>query len=248
MILKTFYFFSFKGVIPDNNSVSIFLFFKLFLLLFFTQFILSIPILILRDLEFIKSTNHAISSSLETNASMQNILKIGLSVGVIYPIIEELIFRFSLTITNANNVIIGLALVSSHIITIFFNFFVYFGFDLGLYSYVLQFTIFILFFIPIITHFLPKTIIYLIVEFINSNSRLFVFCFSLLFAINHIFVSDETDYLLLYILILLPFFFAGYFYSFIRLWLGFKYSVLFHGAYNIVLLSIKILNQSIFIH
>ena len=248
MLLKKFYFFSVKGVIPDNNSVSIFLFFKLFLLLFLTQFILTMPILILRDLEFIKSINHPISSSLERDASMQNILKLGLSVGVIYPIIEELVFRFSLIITKANNVIIGIALVSSYIITVFFNFFVYFEFDLGLYSSVFQFTIFVLFFIPVITHFLPKTIIYSIVEFINSNSRLLVFCFSLLFAINHILVSDKTDYLLLYILILLPFFFAGYFYSFIRLWLGFKYSVLFHGAFNLVLLSIKILNQSIFIY
>ncbi len=247
MILKKFYFFTAKGVLPDKNSVGISLLFKLFFFLFFAQMILYVPILYLRDFEFIKNIKHPIILFLEKDASISNILGLGLLVGLVHPLMEELIFRYTLIITKINSCIIGIALFLSYIITVFFNFSAYLGFSMGIYAFSIQFIIFVIIFIPIITKILPRTIIYSIIEFVKSNSRILVFCSSLLFAIIHIGVSDKTDYFLLYIIILMPFFFAGYFYSFVRLWLGLRYSVLLHGTFNIVLFSIKLINYYILI-
>lgn len=241
-MLYNFIKFTTKGIIPSKKGRIIPTVLKLFVFLYLSQIILFVPIFFLKKLELVTDTIHPIQTFLENANTSYDKLNAILIVGVIYPIIEELTFRYPLFLKKKQQFNIALALIFSYIITWSFNIFEYIeiDLDLGWYSFAIQYITITFMLIPVIKRTLKYVNLVNAIEFIDDNSRWFIFISSTLFTLVHLLVSDTTEYVVFYLIILLPYFFSGYFYSFVRCWYGIRYSVILHSAFNLTLFFTKL--------
>jgi hypothetical protein len=231
------------GEIPSKDNQSVSVFFKAFFLTLSASFILTIPIVILADLKLIIEVERPVQIILSRDYSLNTVLVLTSLAGVIHPIIEELAFRYSLVFSKENEIAIGVSFIISAALAYFYDFFAHIKVDLGWYSFSVQFILFTITLIPVIKRLLNIANLTTISHFVKSNTKLLTFIFSTLFALAHIETTHTTDYYILYLIIFLPFFFSGYIFSFIRCWLGLKYSILLHGSHNFLLIIFTLINH-----
>ena len=150
--------------------------------------------------------------------SISSISPIGLlSALLLAPLIEESLFRW--------------ALVRNEIIKYFLYIFI---------------SMCILFFIEIYSGILFISIFSVILFIKNRKNieselsfRVFILFGSLAFSIIHIPVINGATIMIDILMALLAFFPIGLFFSFVRIQVGIKYSILIHGIYNLIILSIN---------
>jgi hypothetical protein len=241
MLISDFIKFIVKGETPYKSRRSISTMLKLLLFLIAMMFMLAAPIFILIDMGLIDNVKSPVQISLEENDSPSSILTLIIMVGVIYPIIEELAFRYSLLFTQKSKIALGTAFILSFIISKDYNFFTHLGINIEEYNFVPQFIVVSIILILVLRNLFEKINTSILHDFINNNVRTITFVSSSLFAIYHLEITHTTEHFILNIVILSPFFLMGYIFSFVRHWLGISYSIILHGSYNTTLMVISLI-------
>lgn len=157
-------------------------------------------------------------------------------VVILHPLIEELSFRLILN-PKRRNLFFGSGFLVSYVILLFSNVHKVIpinrevSFDL-LFIVIGSLGALGLFYIS-------KIISIDFSDFVKNRTALFVFITSLLFAISHFFVIGRTDFYILYVPLLLPYFLKGYILAYARLSLGFGYAVLCHSLNNLFFFALN---------
>ena len=223
-ILKGVFFFFKKGIIKNQNNENILYILKFFLLLIFVKFFCIMIIVfftVFFDFEIIKKVNQ-----MEKSFILGSRL---LTVSLVAPIFEEILFRLPLRYSRLN-ISLALSIFVFVMLSLVLNV-TYYSSNYIILKLIISFFVFISLYI-----FLNKNDQLLNIWW-NKNQLLIIHSTIILFSFAHSFNFKLNLLPSIFILpiIILPQYFSGLFYSYIRLKKGIFYSIVLHISMNSLL-------------
>ncbi len=209
--------------------------FKVFILSYIGLYVVSVPSAILEYFGifqgFEMKTNRIYESIIKNISDYK--LYFLFMVIIIYPILEELTFRLSLTKFHINSIKISFSVFSGMIIYFLIGKYLWMPQEYYLFFLMTLFYMFLLSVIIYIPLYLNKIEFLKIENYWNKKPKIIFYAIAILFASLHIFnISIRLKDLIYLPLVLLPFFVFSLTFGYLRIRLGLLYSIALHVIIN----------------